>query len=356
MWLEPLFDLPPVEGNPRNSEGAFLSLQDGRSIFLYRRFSDGIQDDAKADIWSLTLSDKYAQMQHELVLRAEDEGCKNLMSISLLRMQNDDIGLFYLRREGETGLRLYLRRSSDEGKSWSNPLCTMPRQGFFVVNNDRVTRLADGRIIIPAAEHKKMRRDDGSIFFDSRAEAVFFFSDDDGLSFAELPGKGVMPFPCVSSSGLQEPGVLERHSGVLWSYARTDLGRQNEMFSFNRGQSWTPVSPSPFISPLSPLSAKRLRDGRILVLYNPIPNYDNDSFTKEQTWTGGRSPLIARVSPDDGATFSKPFLLENQPGHGYCYVAIHEDSRGEVLLAYCAGGPGDGSCLARLRIARLHLD
>ena len=38
--------------------------------------------------------------------------------------------------------------------------------------------------------------------------------------------------------------------------------------------------------------------------------------------------------------------------HGYCYCAIHF-TKDAMLLAYCAGGPEDGSCLAKTRIRRI---
>jgi hypothetical protein len=40
--------LPPGPGNPRNSEGDFLPLRDGRLLFAYSKFSGGNADDAAA--------------------------------------------------------------------------------------------------------------------------------------------------------------------------------------------------------------------------------------------------------------------------------------------------------------------
>lgn len=355
MLLKHLLDLPPVPGNPRNSEGAFLPLRDGRVLFVYSRFSGSVQDDAAAELWALTLDGDTASPPAPLI-PAPDDGAQNLMSVSLLRMANGDIGLFYLRRHGQTQLEMVLRRSGDEGKTWSSPTPVTTRAGYFVVNNDRVCRLAGGSILVPAAEHKKFRRTDGSVFFDARAEAVFFRSDDDGRSFYELPGKGVMPFADACQSGLQEPGVLEMRDGRLWAWARTDLGSQWEMVSFNGGRSWTPPAPSRFTSPLSPMSVRRLLSGALLALYNPVPLYNGRSAQVQGIWTGGRSPLALRLSRDDGQTWDDPVLLESDPCRGYCYTAILEEAPGRLLLAYCAGGLEDGSCLARLRIARLCLD
>lgn len=355
MKLTRLLDLPPSPGNPRNSEGSFIRLTDGRTLFMYSHFTRGMQDDADAALWSLTLDAQGGFSRPREVIPSGENGARNLMSLSLLRMRDGSIGLFYLRRIGQTLLEMVLRRSPDEGETWLKPTPVTPRPGFFVVNNDRVTRLENGDILIPAAEHKKALRPDGSVFFDARAEAVFFRSRDDGATFEELPGKGAAPYPSVCASGLQEPGVMEL-DGRLWAWARTDLGRQWEMFSMDSGVTWTPPAPSRFTSPLSPMSVLRLKNGRLLAVYNPIPLYNGRSPTEGGVWTGGRTPLSARISRDEGATWSAPVALETESNHGYCYTAMMEEAPGQVLLAYCAGGPGDGSCLARLRIARLTID
>lgn len=356
MKLERLFDLPPKEGNPRNSEGAFLPIENERVLFVYSHFTQGMRDDAAAALWVLTLKDGKIDEKPRELLPSGEAGADNLMSVSLLRMGNGDVGLFYLRRKGNTLLEMVLRRSADEGRTWSEPVPVTTRQGFFVVNNDRVIRLQNGNILVPAAEHKKMMSNDRNVFFDARSEAVFFLSEDDGCTFRELYGKGVMPYASICKSGLQEPGVLEMKNGCIWAWARTDLGAQWEMYSFTGGETWTPAAPSCFTGPQSPLCVKRLSDGRMLALYNPVPLYNGKSATVNGIWTGGRTPLSVRVSCDDGAHWDDPVNIETDEGSGYCYTAIMEEKPGSVLLSYCAGGQGDGSCLTRLRVARLTMD
>ncbi len=51
-------DLPPGPDNPRNSEGAFLPLRDGRILFAYSRYyGDSSNDNAPADIAARYSSD-----------------------------------------------------------------------------------------------------------------------------------------------------------------------------------------------------------------------------------------------------------------------------------------------------------
>lgn len=349
MTGEIVCDLCPTTGNPRNSEGAFLTLHDGEILFVYSRFSGGGADDAAADLYAMRSCDGGRSFgRPSLLIACRDDAAKNIMSVSLMHMLNRDIGLFYLIRKDETQMQLVLRRSRNLGHTWSPPISCMNQAGFFVVNNDRVLRLRSGRIVVPAALHRKTEED-----YDARSEALFYLSDDDGLHFRKATGKGVMPYTGACHSGLQEPGVVELASGVLWAWARTDLGRQYEMMSVDAGETWTCAEPSRFTSPLSPLSMKRLSGDELAAVWNPIPLYNGRSDRNDQgVWTGGRTPLVIAISRNGGRRFSEPVVIEDDPQSGYCYCAIHE-TKEALLLAYCAGSTEDGGCLARTRLRRI---
>ena len=341
--------------NPRNSEGAFLALKDGTILFVYSRFKGkGVEDWVISDICALISRDRGRSFGEErILLTSEGENAQNIMSLSLLDMENGDIGMFYLVRHTHTKMQMYVRRSGDGGKTWTDRVLCTPQEGFFVVNNDRVTRLHSGRILIPAATHRTGRQErakDGR-FFDSRSEAMFFYSDDDGFSWQAADGKCSMPFLKNCTSGLQEPGVLELEPGILWGFARTDLGRQYEMFSLDNGDTWTGAEPSRFTSPNSPLSMKRDQTGAIWTVWNPVPEY-NGRVKETDIFTGGRTPYVIAVSRDNGQTFSEGVAFETEKDHGYCYCAMCFLEDG-MLLGYNAGGPEDGSCLAKTRIRKI---
>lgn len=351
-----VLDLGPSTGNPRNSEGAFVKLNDGRTLFMYSRFvGDSYADDAPSCIAATYSGDGGRTWSgDEVAVRSEEHGALNVMSVSLLRMQNGDIGLFYLVRYGMHDMRLHLRRSADEGASWGNAHCCIPGPGYYVTNNDRVVRLSGGRLLIPAAYHKMIREtkeDLGS--WDRRGIVYFFYSDDDGDTWMESRNFCSLNVPHIDS-GLQEPGVVELSNGVLWAWARTSAGRQYEMFSRDKGKTWSPAVPSQFTSPNSPLSMKRVPEcGHLLAVWNPVPNFltrDTDPVF------AGRTPLIGAVSKDEGESWQSHFAVETEEDKGgFCYTAIHfvQDA---VLLAYCAGGPEDRNCTARLKIRRILLE
>ena len=58
--VEPMVTLrlAPSAANPRNSEGDFIQLADGRLLFVYTRFSSGGSDHDQADLVSRVSSDQ----------------------------------------------------------------------------------------------------------------------------------------------------------------------------------------------------------------------------------------------------------------------------------------------------------
>lgn len=348
-----ILDIPPSQGNPRNSEGAFITLPDGRMVFIFSMFRGGdAADHAPASLARIESADggeTWSDVQ--INLTAEGDGAQNIMSVSLLPMLDGSIGLFYFIRRGYEDSKEHLRRSWDGGLTWSEPVSCVPAQGYYVTNNDRVIRLQSGRLVVPAGFHRSVfDRRTGRQTWDSRCIALYCYSDDDGQTWAESN-------PCTLNvrsyyAGLQEPGVIELANGSLYGWARTDTGVQYEMFSLDCGESWSVPEPSRFTGPNSPLSMKRNpATGHLIAIWNPIPNYIMRPVTSS-VWNGGRTPLVCSVSSDEGKTWSEPVAIEDDPTAGYCYTAMHFNGD-DLLLAYCAGGNGDGGCLNRLRIRKL---
>ena len=351
-----VLELRPSAGNARNSEGAFLGLKDGRTLFIYSRFvGDHHDDHAKAVLATRFSADEGETWSGDTVIATPGEDqAMNVMSVSLLRLQNGDVGLFYCLRHSWHDLRMVLRRSSDEGRTWSEPVSCMHASEYHVVNNDRVIRLTSGRLLIPAALHRKLHDANLPSSLDWRAVATFFLSDDDGRTWRQAGSICTLPSP-HTRTGLQEPGVVELPAGVLWGYARTDLGRQYEFFSHDGGETWSVPQASRFSSPVSPLSIKQIPGSdRLLAIWNPIPNYQTRPLEKP---AGDRTPLIGAVGTGTtDATWGPAFLVDQNDAEqeGYCYTAIHFTGK-SVLLAYCAGGKADRNRLSRLRIRKVDL-
>ncbi|MBP1989461.1 sialidase family protein [Paenibacillus eucommiae] len=349
-----VLELAPTEDNPRNSEGAFIELKDGRLMFVYSCFVGETEDDYACAMVAKRYSEDRGDSwsDSELIASPAEYGALNIMSVSLLRLGSGDIGLFYLIRQGWHDTRLHLRRSSDEGNTWGDAVCCMPGPGYYTVNNDRVIQLSDGRLLVPSAYYRMQGH--STVDLDSlnfRALLTFFFSDDDGRTWRESSSPHTLP-AARSETGCQEPGVIELANGSLWAWIRTDMGCQYETYSADRGETWSIPTPSLFTSPPSPLSMKRIPvSNELMAVWNPIPLYRTRVYERH---AGGRSPLVLSVSSDEGKTWGAELAIETEEDAGFCYTAIHfvDDS---LLLAYAAGNAKERFCLRRLRMRKIKL-
>src|SRR5688572_15612832 len=129
--------LSPTAGNPRNSEGDFIQLNDGRILFIYTHFTGGGADHAAAHLASRISSDGGLTWSDRDQRIPSKQGSQNTMSVSLLRLKSGKIALFYLVKNSAKDCRAYMQISTDETQSWSEPTLCMSDAAYYVVNNDR---------------------------------------------------------------------------------------------------------------------------------------------------------------------------------------------------------------------------
>jgi sialidase-1 len=221
-----------------------------------------------------------------------------------------------------------LRTSSDEGKTWSEPtVCITDQRGYYVLNNNRVIQLPNGRLLAPVALHTSTFNPNASIHelersFNNFGKIFCYYSDDEGKTWTR---SAEVYFPETVIA--QEPGVVELANGNILMYIRTDKGFQYYSHSKDRGVTWTPAEPSTIISPLTPATIARLPKSKdLLIVWN-----NNDE--KEPERKGKRTPLTVGISKDNGVTWKKLFDIETNPKGSYCYTGIHYTKK-EVLLNY----------------------
>ena len=169
-----------------------------------------------------------------------------------------------------------------------------------------------------------------------------YFSDDQGATWQASPD--VLSFELKARNttryGAIEPVLLELRDGRVWMLVRDRQGHLLQSFSAD-GARWSPLSATDFISSDSPAALLRLRDGRIVMVFNSCQNgTDPRSYAM-----GGREVLHAAISADDGQTW-RGFreVFREVPGplrgdRGTAYASLVENSAGKIIVV---SGQGEG--------------
>ncbi len=207
------------------------------------------------------------------------------------------------------------RTSRDDGKTWG-PIVYLPA-GLTGPVRAKPIRLSDGTWLAGTSVEAGIRadtREDAPY----RAWAVWVErSTDRGKTWTKqgpitVPGE---PF------GVIQPTLWEGPHGRVHMLMRSTerIGRIVSSSSNDRGLTWSPGRPTDLPNPNAGIDVVRLRDGRLLLVYNP---------THE-----GRTPISIAVSEDNGTTWSRPYTLEDGPGE-YSYPAVIQTKDGLVHITY----------------------
>ncbi len=327
--IDTVLKLSPGPNNPRNSEGDFVTLKDGKILFIYSHFTGNSGSDfANGYLASRFSADNGKTWSKEDKTVVSQEGDMNVMSVSLLRLKNGSIALFYGIKNSQEDCMPMMRISNDEAKTWSDPIpCITDRKGYFVLNNNRVIQLSNGRLVMPVALHNVPNgkwSDIGRLFT--------YYSDDNGKTWKS--GEEVANPDKITT---QEPGVVEQKNGTIFMFIRANPGVQYASYSKDNGETWSVARPIRIASPLSPASMASIPStGDLLMVWN-----NNGTNQK-------RTPLNVAVSKDEGKNWEHIKILEDDPEGVFCYTAIHFTGK-YVLLAY-ANWKTMGTTIVRLNL------
>lgn len=308
--LKTVLTILPKQDNPRNSEGDFITLKNGRILFVFTRYTGtSFEDHAPAYLASRYSDDQGETWSIEDKLVVEQEGTENVMSVSLLRLQNGEIAMFYLRKNSLFDCMPMVRFSSDEGETWSEPRSVIQDRITYVnLVNSRVIQLEDSRLVMP---------------FENNGYAMTYYSDNNGRDWVK---GGTVANPDAVTN--QEPGVVELKDGKLMMIMRTSVESQYIAISEDRGETWTASGPSNIISASqSPASVVRVPETNDLLL---VWNHNTSS---DPTLKADRTPLNSAISTDNGQTWRHQKTIESYEKGSYCYTAIHFVGD-DVLLGY----------------------
>ncbi len=335
---------PATDTHPRYSEGSIVARRDGSLLYAVTEFAASASDFATARIVARTSSDAGRTWSETSTLQ-ENVGRQNTMSVSFCRLgppeaPGSPLAMFYLVKNGYNDLHVWIRTSDDDEKAFGRPVRATMAAGYHVMNNDRVTRLDSGRLVLPISSTADVRTD-------NHFRSHCLLSDDQGRTWTR--SRGTVDY---GRRGAMEPEVLELDDGRLLMTLRTQLGHIAASYSGDQGDSWQPAVDWGVRAPESPATVRRIPStGDLLLVWN-------DTFEAGADHGGRRNPLTLAVSRDEGKTWNQVRNIEAEKGHSYAYASLmfHE---GRVLMSYYVRDDGSGRISNRFRsipIRRLYTE
>ncbi len=322
-WL-----INPTAENSRNSEGDFQRDRNGDILFAYSSYGAGIHDHDACNIALIRSSDEGETWSEPVVIApASDFGVKNVMCVCTMPLKDGTPAFYFLIKEND-GNSTMGRVIENEDGTWRTERCgwKIPT-AYYVIENARLRRFPDGTLYIPASYHNLS-------IDDWRGKVYLFYSRDDGATFEDAGFVKSLDFPAAFATGLQEPGIERLPDGRSWIYARTTFGCQYEMFAEDGSMEFTDPTPSLITSPLSPMASAYAPDGKLYIIYNPVPNYNGRGCTDIYR---NRTPLGIRKSAD-GVNFGEVTIVEPDDGErSFTYPSLFFTNDGSVLCSYNCG-------------------
>jgi hypothetical protein len=232
---------------------------------------------------------------------------------------------------GQGGMMPSIQFSTNEATTWSSAIELTATEGIYYIMNERLIQTNQGALVVAAARG-------GNSYEGDNNSAGCFYSNDRGTTWAisttwaQLGGL----------RGMAEPTIAELDDGRLLMLARTGKGAHHRSYSSDGGRTWSPPEATTLTAACSPLTMKRMPDGRLFVVYDHADPLSNEAFFP-------RTPLVWALSDDDGVTWSDPHLVDAEAGQQHIYPSITFLEEG-ILVVYSSryadpaggfGGPPD---------------
>jgi len=207
--------------------------------------------------------------------------------------------LFYKvgpRPEGWWGM---LITSTDQGQSWSKAV-RLP-EGFVGPVRNKPIELPDGTLLCGSSSENAGWRVhmERAYHLGERWEKTGTLND-------------------TNEFGAIQPTILVHDGNNIQILCRTKQGAIIDSWSKDLSKTWSPMARTALPNPNSAIDAVRLKDGRLLLVYNHS--------------SAARSKLNVAVSKD-GKNWQAALMLENQPGE-FSYPAVIQASDGLVHITY----------------------
>lgn len=233
-----------------------------------------------------------------------------------------ELQLYYKIGINVAGWSGHVIRSHDYGKTWST---SQPLPDGFLGPIKNKPVWTGERMVCPSSTEGE-----------NGWQVHFEISDDEGLTWKKvgpIAADEIMENDKVKRSNNKhstiqaiQPTILIHPDGKLQALCRTqNNGSVATTWSYDRGESWTPLTFIDLPNNNSGIDGVSLKDGRFLLVYN---HYRYIKGKKKN-----RTPINVAIS-NDGIHWQAGVILEDSPINQYSYPSAIQSKDGKVHIVY----------------------
>lgn len=252
----------------------------------------------------------------QVVASGENEACWN----PVLLKTDEKITLFYKVGRQIPKWRTMYKTSLDGGETWSEEkeLVEGDEGGRGPVKNKAIV-LKNGKIVAPASVETPFLWD-----------AFVDISSDSGKSWKKSK---YVPFDHIKAHGM---GVIQPtlwEDDKLYMLIRSTESRVMRSYSTDSGETWSRAEKTELLHNNSGIDCVKLPDGRVVVIYNPIPgnwadrNIIGFSMTDDNGESFSPCEVIEKIEDTEGE-FSYPAVICDDK---YVYLT-YTDNRKNIVF------------------------